>query len=430
MRRLDRKAGTALGITGVFLAGAVAIFGYLLTGTGIRIPLLQAEPYTASVDVADVDNLVTVGKVRIAGVQVGEVEEVTPLDGSRARVVFSVDPAAAPLHEGAGVRIGERSLVGETALEITDGSGPQLASGSQLPDEAVQASTQLRDLLASVDEPTRASMSTALDSLGAGTQGAHGDVSAVLAGLGKLGREGHTATDAIAAQSEDLKALVAETGTLMQTLDAQEGQIASMVSDADRLTKATADQRQSIEDTMRRLPGVLTTAGSATAALTDVAHSLAPVAADLNAAAPGLDEALRQLPDTTRDVRGLLPALDGALDAAPPTLDRVPTLGEDVRSLSPVAVDMLREVNPMLNYLAPYGRDFAAFIANFNSVIGHTDEAGFHYLRLQPRINERSIQSPVNFGINTYENPYPAPGAGLDVGPFEGEYPRVERAPR
>ncbi len=430
MKPLDRKSGIALAITGVFLAGAVAIFAYLFSGTGLRVPLLQAEPYHLAVDVADVDNLVTVGKVRVAGVQVGEIEQVTPREGKKARVVFAVDPSAAPLHEGATVRIGERSLVGETHLEITDGTGPALASGTQLPGDAVQASTQLRDVLASLDEPTRASMSTAVNSLGAGTQGAHQDVSATMAGLGQLGREGHTATDAIAAQSQDLTALVKETGVLMETLDTQEGQIATMVGDADRLTQATSGQRRSIEDTMRRMPGVLATARDATGGLTEISHSLAPVASDLNAAAPGLDQALRQLPDTTRDVRGLLPSLSGVLDAAPPTLERVPRFSEDTRALSPAAVDMLREVNPMLGYLSPFGKDVAGLIVNFNDSLHYTDEAGYHYLRLQPRLNERSVETPVPFEVNTYANPYPAPGAGLDVGPFAGPYPRVERAPR
>jgi phospholipid/cholesterol/gamma-HCH transport system substrate-binding protein len=179
------------------------------------------------------------------------------------------------------------------------------------------------------------------------------------------------------------------------------------------------------------LPGVLTSADTASGTLRTLASALAPVAANLKQAAPDLNVALDQLPATTKDLRGLLTPLSGVLDAAPTTLDRVPVLGTDVRNLVPGARTLLGDANPMLGYLKPYGPELAAFFANFNAVLQYTDEAGVHYARLLPHVNEQSVQSPLKSSLlGTYYNPLPPPGSGAHPGPYSGTYPRLEPEPK
>lgn len=415
----------------VFLGGSLAIFVYLMDGAGFRVPVVQKEPYHVAVEVPDADNLVDLGQVRIAGVPVGKVRDVSlPGPGKPALVKVAFDDAAAPLHEGVRFRVGERSAVGESYLDVVDGKGPEIPAGATLPSQAVQGSTQLRDLLASLDQRTRSAMRDMMRSLDAGTHGTRDDTSATLAGLGRLGRQGHTALDAAAAQSEDLRSLARSTTTLVRALDTGEGQLTTLVANAHRVTRATAGQRQAIESTMRQLPGTLGSAETATRSLSELSGALSPVAAGLAAAAPDLSTALRQLPAATSDLRGLLPALDGSLHRAPGTLGRVPTFAQDVRNVVPEMDSILADINPMLSYLEPYGHDFAGYIANFNATLAYTDEAGNHYLRLIPKVNERSAESPLPVGVLTHKNPFPAPDKGDDPGPFEGKYPRVEREPR
>lgn len=409
-----------------FLVACAAILVYLLTGTGVRIPLVDGDEYTAVVVLRDVDNLVMASRVQIAGVHVGQVREVRrQADG--IRVEFSVDESVAPLHEGVTVRLGERSLVGEGYLDVKDGNGSALPAGATVPPGAVRPSTQLRDVLASLDAPTRDELRGLLRSLGAGTKGTQKDVDALLTGLGGLGREGHTALDAIAAQSDDLQALAREASVVLRALDTGQGQLADLVGNANRLTEATAGQRKSIEDTLHAAPGTLDSVKAASGTVTGLATALSPVAKDLRAAAPSLSTALRQLPATSADLRGLLAPLSGTLDVAPDTLDRVPGLDADLRAAIPQAQALLRDVNPMLSYLKPYGPELAAYLANFNAVLQYTDESGAHYLRLIPLVNEK-VQSPIPLEVLTYTNPFPAPGTGAAPGPFSGPYPRVERA--
>jgi phospholipid/cholesterol/gamma-HCH transport system substrate-binding protein len=424
------QARRAAVILGIFFAICLGILIYLFTGTPVAVPFLESSrDYQVSVTMPDIDNLVPAGQVRIAGVEVGEIKSAVRTPAG-IDVVMAFDKSAAPLHEGARVRVGSRSVVEETYLEVTDGTGPPLASGAHLPDQAVRLNVQLRDLLHDLDPKSRQDLSAALKALGKGSDGTQTDVNALFTGFGKLGEDGFTALDAVGAQSEALKDVVRETSVLMNNLDTSEGAIADLVTNGKRLTAATADQKEAIQEMVRKLPPVLDSAKTATAKLTDLAGALKPVAADLNQAGPDLGSGLSKLPPISDDLRGLTPGLDRTLDRAPKTLDRIPDFGDDVRPVVDPARDMLAELNPALKYIRPYGPEISGFFANFAAMIGYRTEDNVSYFRLHALGNETFAQNPTTQGVATYKNPYPKPGAGTNPGPFVGPYPRVERAPR
>ncbi|MCW2752100.1 MAG: Mammalian cell entry related domain protein [Aeromicrobium sp.] len=429
MRRILSGPKGRTAALALFFGVCATIMYVLFSGTGVRRPIIDDNEYTATVVMQDVDNLVTAGQVQTAGVRVGQVRSVKLLDGGGAKVEIAMKGNMAPLHQGATLRLGSRSLVGESYLALTDGKGPALPTGSMLPASSVEPSVQLNDVLASLDTQTRGDLRTLLRSLGAGTAGSDTDIDQLMTGMGDLGREGHTALDAIAAQSEDLKSLARQTYVVMQALDTGQGQIADLVGNANKLTKATAGQHKAIEASLREMPTLLDMTTTATDSLTSLAGALAPVATDLRAAAPNLNTALKELPATTADLRGLLTPLSTALDRTPATLDRLPAVNKDVRAFIPTSRDTLADVNPMLAYIKPYGPELAAYFANFNAVLNYRDENGAYYLRLTPLVNTHSPQLPISTDglLGNYTNPYPAPGTGSQPGPFKGAYPRVER---
>ncbi|MBN9735650.1 MULTISPECIES: MlaD family protein [unclassified Pseudonocardia] len=414
----------------VLCLGTAVVFYINMGG---RIPLVNPAPdYRISFTTSDVDNLVEAGDVRIAGVDVGEVSS-RKIAGDTVRVEMTIADEFAPLHEGMTTRIGLKSLLGASYVDVVDGTGTELESGAELPPDGVRPSVEVDDVIAGLDPATRDSLSSTVQSLGAGTAGRQQDVDGIMTGLGDLGRNGHTALDALAAQSADITALTREAGALVDTLDTGQGQIATLARDAQRIVGATAGQRENLEGTVRRLPGALGTVRDATDDLSRLSGSLAPVAADLRTAAPDLNAALVQLPATTADLRGLLGPLDGVLDRAPATLDRIPALGENVSTLVPEARPLLQDLNPMVSYLAPYGRDTGSMIANFAASFQYRSENGLHVARLAPILNSSAVRGqPLNTeGLDPtiWTNPYPLPGEADRPTPFGGQYPRVERAP-
>jgi phospholipid/cholesterol/gamma-HCH transport system substrate-binding protein len=416
-------------VLGIFLAISLAMFLYMLAQTGTRIPLIQSQPKTLTFYTDNIDNLVAGSQVQIAGVRVGSVttSDATPRGGE---VTFFVDQDHWPLHQGLKIRIGQRSLVGETYVELHDGTGAPIPENTTLPDSDILPVVTLYNVYDSLSPDTRQTASYMLQSLGASTEQTRDQVSATFDGLTALGRGGHTAIDAIAAQDTDLRALTNETATLLNALDTGEGQIANMVTAADQVTQATAGQRPDLEATMRLLPTTMDDARNASDSLVKLSGALGPVTHDLRDSGPMLRDALVRLPDTTRDLRHLMPPAHDVLDRAPRTLERVSPFSDDVDDVIDPARDVLADANPVVGYLHPYGLDIATFLANFNAALQPSDSAGRHIIRALPIFNEKWLTSPVSVSLGTYVNPFPRPGAGLHPGPWSGKYPHIERAPR
>lgn len=416
-----------------FVLITVLGFGYMWVEAGGRIPGVTPTDYRVVFFAKDVKSLENRGDVRMAGVKVGKVAEQT-VTSRGARVVLDLSPEVAPLHRGAQIRVGMKSVIGLSQVDIVDGDGPELPSDSTLPSKAIKPAVDIDELVETLDPKTRKALSGTLQSLGAATKGGRENVSRLMSGMGHLGREGHEALDAIAAQASDLDELTTEAAQIMRALDTGRGRIATVVQDAHSITRATANQHESLQRTVRAMPALLDNAKTATADLSSMSKSLTPVAADLNRAAPALNRALLQLPATSRDLRGLLQPLDQALDSAPATLQRVPQFGKDVRALIPQARALLRDVNPMLSYLRPYSKDIGAVLPNFGSSFDLLMENGVRAVRLAPIFNQgslRNIPTPLidQLDPTNWANPYPKPGSAEHPEPYTGKYPRVEREP-
>lgn len=427
-----RKSVWRTGVLAGFALACVAVFVYLYTGTGAHLPFTSNRPYLVSFATNNAGNLVTASEVRIAGVSVGKIDKIDNRGAAGAVITLSLDSSATPLHQGATVRVGQRSLVGEGYVDVVDGTGPELTGGSALPASAVRPSVQLDDVLRSLDPQTRTALSSLSRSLGTGTDGSKQNVSQLLAGLGNLGNQGYSAIDAIAAQSQDLTALSQETATVLNALNGSEGQLGQLVRSAQRITSATSGQADSLRATIRALPGVLGSARQAMPKLRDLANSLGPVASDLKEAAPALTSALNELPATTADLRGMMPSLNDALARTPDTLNRLPAVTADARALVPTLRTTMSNLNPMLGYLQPYGQDLAAFFTNFGAIMNFTDEAGINYLRLAPALGNEQAPDGVPLRLPTvlsWKNPYPAPGAAAHPGPG-GQFTRLYPEPK
>ncbi|NKQ54233.1 MCE family protein [Amycolatopsis sp. K13G38] len=421
-----RRRAPLLTVLGFALA-CVLGFGWLWSETGAGVPGVPAGGYRLSFATSDVKNLREVGEVRIAGVTVGHVTK-TAVDKGQAKVDLSLDQGV-PLHEGVTVRVGVKALVGSSYVDVVDGHGAPLPSGTTLPAASVKQAVDVDELYDTLDPRTRQSLSQAVRSLGTATEGTGTDVGELMQGAGVLGQQGKTVLDALAAQSDDLKTLSGKATSLLDALDTGRGQIASVVGDAQTLTKATSGEQQAVSDTMRALPGMLDVTRTAGGKLGELSPSLAPIASDLRQAAPFLEQALLQLPQVTGDLRGLLPDLNATLDKAPATLDRVPAFGGTVRALVPGARALLSDLNPMLGYLEPYGRDIGAMFGNFGATMDTVNSDGVRTIRLGTIFSPASVRNfPVKLPLNSlyWTNPYPLPGTVGRPAPFNGQYPHIQ----
>jgi len=274
----------------VFLVSMALIFGVLWINFGGSIPGLTGG-YSVTAALADTQNLVYDSEVRMAGVPVGKIRglERTP---QSVNVKMELHGDAVPLHEGAKVVLRAKTLIEETYLEVTDGTGPKIADGGSLPASAEQLSVKFDDLLDTLPYDTRQQLASLVRKLGVATDGESQHLADTLSALGRLGREGHDALDVLASQSDNLSGLVRETTELLAVLDEGQGQIARLATAADRLTAATASRDAKLAETMRLLPGLLDRVTAASPPVRQLAGALTPLADPLTRAAPDLEAAL------------------------------------------------------------------------------------------------------------------------------------------
>lgn len=417
-----------LAVVGGFVALCLVIFSFLWVHSGGKLPLVTSDGYQVTATVEKVDNTVYFSDVMIAGVKVGKVRDVSAT-GEHPKLLIQLDEDIAPLHRGAKFSIEAKSLVEESYVSIKDGKGAEVPAGTVFPLSASTPPVKLNDVLASLDEPTRAELQSVLKSAGMATEDGKADISAGMSGLGDVGRDGRTALDALDAQSADLTRLTRSSTRVLAALAERRAQISSLVDDSNTIAQVTAGQQDDVSAAMQAFPGALDSARTSSGKLEELATHLDPVAKNLDASAPDLNAALEELPETTTSLRGLLPSLDTTLTRAPETLTKLPTTADRVDTLLPPASVVLSDLNPSLGYLEPYGRDLAAWFTNFAQTIATGDSNGRAF-RVMALLNEVSVKGlPLNTNVGPLDkfNPLPAPGSLSDPGPNPRPYERVER---
>ncbi|MEA2451169.1 MAG: phospholipid/cholesterol/gamma-HCH transport system substrate-binding protein, partial [Thermoleophilaceae bacterium] len=142
----------------IFTAGCFGVLLFLWQGFGGSVPL-RAQRYELRVGFRDATSLAENADVRIAGVSIGKVGRKT-LDriGNRTRVTLMINPRYAPLPRNTRAVLREKTLLGETFVELAPGdpSSGTLADHAILPDGQVQGTVQLDEILRTFDPTTKA----------------------------------------------------------------------------------------------------------------------------------------------------------------------------------------------------------------------------------------------------------------------------------
>ncbi|MGH9060278.1 MAG: MlaD family protein, partial [Acidimicrobiales bacterium] len=314
-------------------------------------------------------NLAPSGDVEMAGVPVGVVT--TEVRKGRYIDVTMDLHRNAPLHKGATLQIRPKTTLNETYVQIFDGNGPALPSHTFLPIDATRNNTTINDLLNKLDPTTRAAVGPLLVELQGATAGQGDNLGQLLAGLGEIGRTGHTVYDVFAAQSGDLQQLVKQTATLMAVLDEGQGQIADLTTVSQNVNAVTAANADSVSQVIQALPPLMTQINNSSGSIQTLASTLAPIASNLRAAAPDLNASVVGLQPEYLQLRDLLPTLQTTLQESPPTLVPIQTTAQDLTALSPPAGYFLSDFDPFVAYMQPYRQDMGAFYANFGASGAH-----------------------------------------------------------
>jgi virulence factor Mce-like protein len=400
-----------------FVLTCVGLTIYLWIAFGGSIPF-ESQGYRFSVLLPQASNVVPPGAVRIAGVNVGHVVSVTRA-GNGAKVTAELEPQFAPLHADATAILRNKSLLGETYLELAPGSptAPPVPDGGVLRAGA-QPQVQLDDVLSTFDPNTRAQLRQLLDGLSAGVDGRaeslNNDIGWAAPAAANLG----SVIATLDQQRGEVQQLIYSGGHVLSALGQREGVLQAAVNAGQQVLSVTAARDHELSTIFTELPaflGQLTATAQvaggesgalrrAVAALEPAAPLLAPALTQTKALAPHLTKLLSDLPATIAAGHQGLPALTRILATARPTLDQLWPAG--------------RQLLPLLQLLAVY-RDF---IVGPIATIGATGNAGtyqngrfIHYANGLLLFWNESVAGYEKPPPTNRQNAYPAPTSLLDI---------------
>lgn len=407
------------------VAIATALFVYFLGsfgGPAIRL----SEPYQVSAVVPDTRGLVTRSEVLVRGVRVGEVASVEPV-GDEARLTIAIDERYAPLHSGARVRVGAKTLFGESYVDLDPGEDtePEIASGKALSADAVLPdAVDIDEALDAFRPPAREDLSTVIQAAGAGVapEGSSERVSNTVAELSRLTAELRKLTSELDGQEEAIAAGVRDAGSLFEALANDEEVLRGIVADGNTTLNALGGRAESLRAGFNELPRLVE---AARATLTDakpLVEEARPLAGQLATAAPTLREALADLPPVAEDADSLLAGIPRLETVATPFLRSVE---ETLNVAEPVTAPLsnaLRNVEPVAGYLSDRKEAFAAWFSNTADLGSHRDKKGYFarfFVGFEPGTGTGAP------GGNYQNNSYTGPKDALDPQPYSG-YERLE----
>src|SRR5438067_9271945 len=151
-----RRAGR-IPVMVLFALGCFGLLLFLWISFGGAVPL-RADQYRLKVDFPEATTLAEAADVRVSGVNVGKVQSKALDKGAnRTRVVLAIDPKYAPLPRDTRAILRQKTLLGETFVELTPGrpAAGKLKDGATLPDGQVEPTVELDEILRVFDPKTK-----------------------------------------------------------------------------------------------------------------------------------------------------------------------------------------------------------------------------------------------------------------------------------
>ncbi len=320
-------------------------------------------------------NLRSDSPVRIAGIDVGSVQGVSPYGTCQCtKVAFTVDSDGLPIHRDATIRVRDRLfLEGGYYLELEPGtpSAPTLHDGDTIPLSQTATPVQFYQVLSTFDIAARASLKNLLQTLNTGfsprpgqplSDSGAGGLKVAVPELTPVFKDTAVITRALrGTRPGDLDKFLSSASQVSGTLAGSSSQLADLVTSLDRTSTALASSDGAlaqtvvgIDHTLQVAPPALSAIDHALPGLVDLASALDP---SLKVAPPIIDSlngAVRQLGAVVAppERAALLSSLKATFEQFPTVLDQLATLFP----LTKQVTDCLRtHVQPILEAKVPDG---------------------------------------------------------------------------
>jgi phospholipid/cholesterol/gamma-HCH transport system substrate-binding protein len=381
-----------------FALSCFALLLFLWVTFGGPVPF-KPESYRFTADFPEAITLQKEAEVRIGGVSVGKVKTLSlapesecqedPTTCNATRATIEIEPQYAPISSDARAILRQKTLLGETYIELTTGSqvGPdqpsgdvnaaassidvgqisgddapqKIPEGGHLEQTQVQDQTQIDEIFQGFDEETRNAFRLWQQNAAIAINGRGLDLNDAFGNLGPFATDASDVLGTLRQQEQSLRTLVRSTGNVFAALTEHDQALAGAIVGADQTFGALASQSRALADTFKIFPTFENEARLTNDRLKTFAEHARPVFHDLRPVARNLSPTLRDLRKLSPKLRTLFRNFDPLIKVSATGLPSLSSFLRELRPVMPPLDQFLANFNPLVRYLdyqAPVVNDF------------------------------------------------------------------------
>jgi len=419
------KQVPSLGKILVMVGFALSCFGLLLflwLAFGGPTPL-KPKGYRIEVSFGEATQLAHEADVRISGVPVGKVKEIkTNTKTGRSDATIELKPEYAPLPSDARATLRQKTLLGETYVELTPGSpkAKPVPENGRLATGNVADTVELDEILRTFDPQTRAAFQNWIQTQAQSLDGRGKALNDAIGNLAPFAQDTTKVLQILNGQKAAVRQVVRNTGEVFDALSERDDQLAGVITNSNRVFQTTAARDAELQATFRALPTFEKESQTTLKRLTRFSANANPVVTDLRPAAKELSPTLQELSALAPDLKHLFTSIDPLVAASKKGL---PATTEFLDQLHPLLANFdapLKQLNPILDGAGLYKNELNAFFANSTAATqatAATQGTGepAHYLRTSNPLNPEMLAQYPNRLTTNRSNPYAFPGDGLNL---------------
>jgi phospholipid/cholesterol/gamma-HCH transport system substrate-binding protein len=415
-----QKQAPSLGRILVAIGFALSCFGLMLflwIAFGGPIPL-KSKSYRITAYFPEATQLAVESDVRIGGVSVGKVKdlELAPADervngADTTQATIEIDPEFAPISSDAHAVLRQKTLLGETYVELTSGTQPgtqqapvslgaangasdattqdvhAIPEGGTLGVGQTKNATQIDEIFNALDKRTRDAFRRWQAHAAVAINGRSVDLNDALGNLGPFLDDSTNILSILRRQKVALSGLVRDTGTVFTALSERNHELAGAITGSDKTFGALASENRALAQTFQVFPTferesrlTLGRLDRFQANTRPLVRKLLPVARDIS---PTLRSVRRLSPNLKALFLHLKPLIRASRTGLPAARDFLAGLRPVLNALEP----FLANLNPVISYLGFYGTEITNFLSNPPAALGDT---------LQLATNRPNLPAPMH----------------------------------
>ena len=400
----------------LFALSCVGLLLFLWLSFGGTIPF-NPQGYRVKISFQNAGQLATQADVRISGVSVGKViDKSLDPQGNRTVATIELDRKYAPIRQNARAILREKTIIGETYVEITPGTpnAKPVPDGGLLPRGQVEHAVQLDEVFNALDPTTRRAFQQWQQQLSKAIAGNDQNLNSVIGNLPTFAADATDILRVLDVEHGSVVRLVQNGGTVFQAIGRDPATLRNLITSGETTFATTASVQNALAQTFAVFPTFENETKLTMERLKRFAINTDPLVRELSPVAAQLGPTLRAVRALSPDLRRLFANLGPLITVSQTGL---PGIRDVLRGASPLLDQLgpfLEELNPIFDWLGQHQQLISDFISNGAAgIAAKTTSVGGggtgHYLRQFSPIGAETLGIYPNRDSGNRGNTYPAP---------------------